>query len=279
MKVLINVLLIFFLVIPLSGFSQRHLTWEDAKEILINNNIDLKQGLLKELIAKNNIDLAKSNIYPNLTFGSNNQHTMGLVFDPVSGKLITGNQWSSYATGSLNTSLVVYQGGQNRQLIEAEKVNFEITKLDNKKLLQELELQLLSFYSQVLVNRDLLKAAQSQLLLSTEQIKHEEMLVKIGKHTLMDMAQAKVKFANDNLNLVTIKNAFEIAILKLKEILNLTESEEIELESPKEEDYEFLVNTFDTNLDLYIVSIDRLLTLQDLKIKIAKSSLYPKLTF
>ncbi|WP_312340650.1 TolC family protein [Sphingobacterium sp.] len=264
---------------PYVVFSQRKVDWVNAKDLLYKNNISLKQSFLKEKIAINNVNIARGNFYPNLTFNANNQHTMGLVFDPVSGKLITGNQWSNYATGNLGTTVVLFQGGQKLLTLDLEKANWDIAEIETEKLLQELELQLLTVFTQTLINHDLWQAAKSQLLLSSEQVKQEEALMDVGKRTLVDLAQAKAKFANDNLNTVTTKNAYELSMLKVKQILDINESEDLQLFLPKEFEQIPLMSSFDQNSDLYIKSIDRQLDIQHLKIKLARANYFPTLVF
>ncbi|ULT25768.1 TolC family protein [Sphingobacterium sp. E70] len=130
---------------------------------------------------------------------------MGMVFDQISGKLITGNQWSNYATGNLGTSVILYQGGQKQNGIKIEQLKLELAALDNKRLMRELELQLLAIFIQVLVNHDLWEAGKSQLKFSEQQLQQEKTLMDVGKRTLIDYSQAKAKYANDKLNVVTAK--------------------------------------------------------------------------
>ncbi|WP_286733944.1 MULTISPECIES: TolC family protein [Sphingobacterium] len=279
MRLIKIVFINLLVVIPKLVFSQRQIDWVSAKDLLYTNNMSLKQSFLKEKIAINNVNIARGNLYPNLTFTANNQHTMGLVFDPVSGKLITGNQWSNYATGNLGTTVVLFQGGQKLLALDVERANWGIAEIETEKLLQELELQLLAVFTQTLINHDLWQASKSQRLLSAEQVKQEETLMDVGKRTLIDLAQAKAKFANDNLNTVTTKNAYELSMLKIKQILDISESEDIQLFLPKELEQIPLITSFDQRSDLYVKSIDRQLDLQNLKIKLARTNYFPTLVF
>ncbi|WP_448138011.1 TolC family protein [Sphingobacterium siyangense] len=278
MKRIIGVFLLLYLLLPEVVIGQKKINWEIAKSILYANNINLKQSFLKEKIVKNNINIARGNLYPSLSFSANNQHTMGLVFDPVSGRLITGDQWSNYATGSLGSSLVIFQGGQKQNVLESEKINLELAQLDTEMLLQELELQLLQLFTQSLINRDLWQAAGSQQELSKEQLRQEEELMKSGKRTLIDVGQAKAKHATDNLNTVNAKNAYEISILKLRQILDLNDSEEIQLQSISQ-DIMSVTGEYNIHNDVYIKKIDKQLALQEISIKLARSTYFPTLVF
>lgn len=259
-------------------FAQQKLTWKEAVYLLHQNSISLKQSELREQINRNNIAIARGNIYPNLSFSANNQHTMGMVFDQVSGKLITGNQWSNYATGSLGTSVVIYQGGQKINTLKAEKLNLELALLDTKRLTRELEFQLLGLFTQTLINHDLWKAGKSQLQLSEQLLLQEESLVEVGKRTLIDLAQAKAKLANDKLNVVSTKNAYELSLMKVKQLLEMDESEQIEPVSPQGFLMEQIKPNYRLHHDPYIRLLDKQIEIGELRIKMARSSYFPTIS-
>lgn len=259
-------------------YSQKKLSWQQAIQILHENSITLKQSELREQISRNNIVIARGSLYPNLSFSANNQHTMGMVFDQVSGKLITGNQWSSYATGSLGTSLVVYQGGQKQNALKAEKLNLELAALDTRRLTRELELQLLGLFTQTLINHDLWGVGKSQLQLSEQLLHQEEVLLEVGKRTLIDLSQAKAKLANDKLNVVSTKNAYELSLMKLKQLLEMEESEQIQPVPPQEFLMEQIQPKYRLENDPYIRLLDKQIEVGELKIKMARSSYFPTIS-
>ncbi|MEN5434959.1 TolC family protein [Sphingobacterium faecium] len=273
----------FFLIVFLSFFinlcnAQKRISWQQAVQLLRESNISLKQSALREQISQNNITIARGDLYPNLSFNVNNQHTMGMVFDQVSGKLITGNQWSSYATGSLGTSIIIYQGGQKQNTLKAEKLNLELASLDTRRLTRELEIQLLGLFTQSLINHDLWGAGKSQLQLSEQLLHQEEVLVEVGKRTLIDLSQAKSKLANDKLNVVSTKNAYELSVMKLKQLLEMEESEEIEPVPPQEFLVEQIHPNYTLKYDPYIRLLNKQIELGNLKIKMASSSYFPTIS-
>lgn len=264
--------------VSVNCLSQTKLTWSDATSLLYTNSISLKQAELRELIAKNSVEISRGSMYPNLYFNANNQHTLGMIFDQISGKLITGNEWSNYATGTLGTSIVLYQGGQKQNALKTEQIKLELAALDKERLVRELQLQLLEVFTQALINRDLWEAAQSQMKFAEQQLQQEGTLVEIGKRTLIDYSQAKAKYANDKVNAVTSKNAFDISILKLKQLLELELSEEIILVAPEELIIETLVPTYALNNDPYLNILDKQLELGEIQIKSTRSTYFPTIT-
>ncbi|MEJ5092802.1 MULTISPECIES: TolC family protein [Sphingobacterium] len=278
MKQLSIIYTIFLILVTDFCFAQKKLTWAQAIQVLHDNSITLKQSELREQISVNNVIIARGSIYPNLSFNANNQHTMGMVFDQFSGKLITGNQWSNYATGSLGTSFIVYQGGQKQNTLKAEKLNLELAALDTRRLTRELELQLLSLFTQTLINHDLWAAGKSQHLLSKQLLHQEEVLVEVGKRTLIDLSQAKAKLANDKLNVVSTKNAYELSLMKLKQLLEMEESEQIQPVPPQGFLAEQIQPNYRLEHDPYIRLLDKKIEIGALKIKMARSSYFPTIS-
>jgi outer membrane protein len=276
-----KILLITFLPLTcflFNSYGQRKISWELALNILSENSIVLKQSELRERISKNNFQIAKGSIFPNLSFNLNNQHNMGMVFDQVSGKLITGNEWTSYGTGSFNSSIVLYQGGQKQNIIKGEKINIELADLDTERLKKELSLQLLSYFTQTLINHDLWEAGKSQLLMTKQQLDQEEAQVEVGKRTLIDLSQAKAKYANDNLNVVTTKNAYESSLMKLKLLLEMDESETIEVVGTDRLIKENIQPKYDLFNDPYLRLLNKQIELSEVKIKLARSTYFPTLS-
>lgn len=257
---------------------QISLTIEDAKQLLIDNNLSIKQSILKEKLAQINLTVAKDAQTPSIQFAANNQNTMGLVFDQITGKLITGNQWFNNLNITLSSNIVLFQGFYKTQNIKQEKLNLRISEIETEKLILDIELQMISLFYQTLINKDLYKASLSQKEYSNKQVKQIKTEVDLGRRTIVDLSQAKSKAANDELNSITSKNAYLISIQRLKQILDLLLSDTLELITDNLKiDIDQIQPNFNYN-DPYISIISKQLELADIQINIAKTSYYPTLS-
>jgi len=274
--------LLFYLWIASTGFAQQYLTLHDAKTILAEHSSAIKQSQLQEKIAKVNLSQTYYNLLPNLAWSVNNQNTMGLNFDQITGQLVTGNQWANYGTTTVSSGVTLFQGFRQINSINAGKINVDIAKLDTEKLQQELQLQLLALFFQTLINGDLYQASQAQTLLSEQLLKNEETKVEVGKGTLVDLAQAQNKLANDRLNVTNSRNAYELSLLKLKQLLELDEHSEIKLIPPQATDSQTgasqLLYDKIWKDDPYLRWIDLRLDLAGIDTKLAQSGYYPTLS-
>lgn len=274
----IILLLGVILTVSFSAFSQLKLSLEDAKSILINNNTNLKQATLREKVSRIELDQAYDNLIPNLGFSMNNQNTMGLNFDQITGQLITGNQWTHFVNANINSSITLFQGFRGYNNIQISKVNLDLSKIDTEKLKYELQIQLVNLYFQSLINYDLFQAATSQSKLSEQLVLAEEAKIETGKSTILDLAQAQSKLANDQLNLTNAKNAYDLSILKLKQLLEL--DEEIELVKPTTDQKQPLTKEYDITVnDPYLKIVNIKIDQSIIKTRLAKSGYYPTLTF
>lgn len=273
----------FISLLAILSFSlkgQEKINLNDAKKMLLENNIQLKQSELKEKISKINHDIAQYDITPTINFNVNNQQTMGLVFDQVSGKLITGNQWTNYANATISSTVVLYAGNSKINSIRNEKINHDISVLQTIKLKRDLVIEMVGLFFQTLINRDLYNASNEQLKFSTNQVIQLTEEVEIGRRTLGDIAQANSKKATDKLNNITSKNAYESSLLKLKQILDIPLEKDIEITAPN--NYlsigttEYLLRDQD-DPDLRI--LNKKLELSEIQIKLEKSKYLPSISF
>lgn len=275
-----HIILTFLLVCfaRINSLAQIKLSLNEAYKILEQNNTNIKQSLLREKLARIDLDQSYDNLIPNLGFSMNNQNTMGLNFDQITGRLITGNQWSHFVNVNVNSSITLFQGFRGYYTIHLSKVALDISKLDTKRLKHELQLQLLSLFFQSLINNDLFRVASEQAKLSEQMVQVEEAKIETGKSTLLDLAQAKTKLANDKLNITNAKNAYDLSIFKLKQLLEV--DEEIELLKPQLEEIRNLENGYVNNFnDPYLQIINRKIDQSILSKRLASAGLFPTISF
>lgn len=275
-----HIILIFLLICfaKIDSLAQLKLSLEEAYKILDQNSTNIKQSLLREKVARIDLDQSYDNLIPNLGFSMNNQNTMGLNFDQITGQLITGNQWTHFVNANLNSSIILFQGFRGYSTIQLNKVTFDIRKLETKRLKHELQLQLLSLFIQSLINNDLYHVASVQAKLSEQMVQVEEAKIRIGKSTLLDLAQANTKLANDQLNITNAKIAYDLSIFKLKQLLEV--DEEIELIKPplqtnRKLESRYVNSLNDTYLQIINLNIDQSIVNK----RLAKAGLFPTISF
>lgn len=279
---MIRCILLIVLVFTYFGtLAQLHLGLEDAREMLRHNSLSIHQSELRQKAARIDLEQAYDALIPNLTFNVSNQYTMGLNFDQVTGQLITGNQWTNSANATVSSGIVVFQGLKGMYNIHAGRLNVDIAQLDTEKLRYELDLQLLSLFFQTLINADLHRASLEQAKLSGQQLMLEEVRIEVGKGTLLDIAQAKNKQAADQFNVSNTRSAYDLSLLRLKQLLELPADSAVELVLPAEANRPLIVDQYpDLNFvrDVYVRQVDKKIEYSSIQTRIARASYYPTIS-
>lgn len=272
---------IVFLLFCINSHAQLRLGLAEARTILQAKHVTVRQNELKQKIARIDLDQAYDALIPNLTFNMNNQHTMGLNFDQVTGQLITGNDWSNTANATVSSGVIVFQGLKGLYNIKAAQLNVDLAQLDAERLKHELELQLLSLFFQTLINADLHRASVEQAKLSGQQLVQEEIKIEVGKSTILDVAQARNKLASDQLNIHNAKNAYDLSMLKLKQLLEIPTDSLVELIVPSQTVNPTITAQYpllDITQHPYIKQVDKRIAYSQVQTKLAKASYYPTLS-
>ncbi len=261
------------------------ITLEQAVSKTLANNLQIKQAQFSAAITDENLKQSKYNLYPSLNSNLSANKRFGLYFDQTSGRLT--NQSTNTASGNMSSNVTMFNGFtlqnqilQNKAFLSADKSNIEKVKND-------LSLIVVNTYLQVVNNQDLIKASEQQLELSNQQLKVAQKNFDVGNNTQADLSQAKAQVANNELNLTNSQNAYDLAILDLKQLMEMDPQQNIKVVLPVLEDPSIIQN----NYSGYQIYTQALQNYPDIKlatynteafkygVKVAKGSLYPSLSF
>src|SRR5690606_34327281 len=115
-----------------------------------------------------------------------------------------------------------------------------------EKVKNDLVLSVVTTYLEALTNQDLLTAAEMQLKVSQQQLEVAEANYQVGNNTLADLSQARSQVATDELNVTSARNAFELSMLNLKQLMEMDPAEDIVLEKPHIEQVESITIPYTT---------------------------------
>lgn len=261
------------------------ITLRQAVDIALQNNLQIKQAQFQSAITDENLKQSKFELYPNLSSSFSANRQFGLFFDQTSGSLV--NQSTNTASGSLSSNITLFSGLrlqnqilQNKALLMSDKSNVEKVKND-------LSLSVVSTYLQILNSQDLIKASQQQVTLSQQQLEVAQKNFKVGNNTQADLSQAEAQVANNELSLTNAENAFELAMLDLKQLMEMDPERNISLQLPVIENLENVTNEY-TGYEVYskavgnypdIKAVEYNTEASKIGVKLAKGALYPSLSF
>lgn len=236
--------ILFIVGLPL-GYAQ--VTLQEAVEATLERNLQIKQAEFGYQISEQDLYQAKSELYPNLSVGADNYYNYGLTFDQTSGQLIRGNFWTTNAGAQISSSVAIFQGFQKINQIKANKIQLSIDATEVEKVKNDLILSVVTNYLEAITNGELYEAAQQQVKLSREQLRQDSIQFQVGNKTLADLSQAENQVATDELNIMSSENAYELSLLNLKQLMELSPDTTFSLEKPSIADImaEYAITSFD----------------------------------
>src|SRR5690606_35043204 len=125
-----------------------------------------------------------------------------------------------------------------------------------------------------------------QVKLSREQLRQDSIQFQVGNKTMADLAQAENQVATDELNTMSSENAYELSMLNLKQLMELSPDTTFSLEKPSIADImaEYAITSFDDVFKKALLAqpdIEQAGYYKELALKnidIANSAYYPTLS-
>jgi outer membrane protein len=243
---LYSLLLIAFSVRSLSA--QERITLIRATELVIENNLQIKQSQFSEAISEENLQQSKLALYPTLNANTGLNFNFGRSIDPLTNQFV--NQAITSTSGNVSSGTALFQGFQKINQISQNKLQLDADKSNTQKIKNDLILAVVTNYLSVLNAQDLLLASKQQLAISNQQLDIEQKFFNVGNKTLADLAQARSQVATAELNVTNAQNQVDLSFLNLAQLLELDPSSVFEVEKPKIEDMS-KVNSAYTAVDVF----------------------------
>lgn len=264
--------------------AQRLITMETAVREAQENNLQIKQAAFQASLSEQDLKQARMSFYPTLNVGASGSMNWGLSFDQTAGRLITQSVNSSGLR--LSSSVDLFQGFQRLNQVLANKYALMASESEVERAKNDLTLSVITTYLEVLTNLDLHQASLQQLALSQEQLRVMEINLEAGNNTMADLYQAQTQVATDELNVTTSQNAYEMALLNLKQLMEMAPEVEIELERPSVEQVQLSTNRMMAS-DIFAHAVGTFPEIKaaeystqsaERQVDIARGALYPSLS-
>ncbi|GHT66470.1 transporter [Bacteroidia bacterium] len=252
--------------------SPLQMTLEQCIDFALNNNYSRQSVKLNEEAAQDRYNQSNMEHLPDLsaTLGENLNHSKS-------------NSAAWNGSYGLNSSLVLYQGGNISENIKKSKLSAEQTEYLTKQYDNELVIQILQTFLSVLGNEELLKYQQSLLKSSEEQVKLGSERFRLGEILESDYLLLQSQYATDKNNITETTVQRENSLLALKSLLSIEPLQVMEIVHPDAESIEWmallpnegtvlesaLANLPDFRISRYNVEI------AGTAVKMAKSGHYP----
>lgn len=218
--------------------AQEHWSLRQCIDYAIEHNINIRQTANAAEQSAIEVNTAKWARLPNLNASAGQSWNWGrtqtAIKDENTGDYSTVyvNTASNGTNMSVSTNIPLFTGLELPHQYALAKLNLKAAIADLEKAKEDISINIASAYLQVLFNEELHRVALGQVDLSKEQYNRIVKLAETGKASPAEVAEAKARLAQDEMNAVQANNNYRLALLDLSQLIELETPEGFVLESP-----------------------------------------------
>jgi outer membrane protein len=227
------------------GQAQTSITLQEAIDIALENNYQLKQAENNKQLAETRVLSAKADFLPSLNANFNGSRNVGRQF--VEADASFEDRTTYGVGGGLNANITVFNGFSNIASLRQAKADNESTAEQNQRLKETIIFETASHYLQVVLNEELLKIAQSSLEASQSQLEQISAQVDVGSLPTVDLFNQEATVASDELTVIQRENTLEVSIAQLIRIMQDDSITDVETIVPDVDDISLMPVEFNLN--------------------------------
>jgi len=232
MKVNLKQSVLFFAIcfLSLPVYAQtKQWTLEECISYAIEHNITVKRMEIQKNVAEVDVNTAQMSRLPDLNASAGQNWSFGRT-QIKTGLYENINQANSSA--SIGSSVPIFTGFRIPNEIARNKLALQAAMENLAKAKEDLSLNIATLFLQVMFNKELVKISESQMQLSESQVQRTEILVDAGKVPSSQLYDIKAQVANDKVSVIQAENDLNLALLDLKQSLELEKETEFDIVVP-----------------------------------------------
>lgn len=183
------------------------------------NNIALKQSEIQSHIYKNNSVQSKAAVLPNVNAGAQHTYNFGRTIDRYTNTFANTQVLSQ--NFYISSNVVLWSGLAEYNNIKANQYQYLASNETYLQQKNDLALNVATAYINVIFSDEILQVAKSQYKITQEQLDRTQKLADAGTLAKSAVYDLKAQLANEEVNVTGADNNYQIALLTLKQLLNL----------------------------------------------------------
>jgi outer membrane protein len=282
MKLKLTMLLLLFSAGTL--LAQKKWTLEECVTYALENNITVQQSQLDYENAEIDKLDAKGNFYPSINANATHSWNIGLNQNVTTG--ILQNATTMFTSGGINLGVDIFRGLQNVNQLRRANLALLSSQYQADDIKDDISLAVANGFLQILFSRENLTVAQAQYAVTEQDLRRTEQLVESGVVPRGDLLEIQATAATQQQQIVNSENGLRLSKIALAQLLLIqdyenfdvanedlmVEASEILNNSPKE----IYSKALSTRNDIKFSEMN--VQLAETDVKIAKGSLYPRLS-
>ena len=243
MKKQIAVLTVILVLFGLSASAQKVWTLEECVNHALTNNLQVKQQMLMVESAKADLLQSKLDLLPGVNGNASHAYNYGQTVDRYTNQFATSRTQSN--NFSLQAGVTLFNGFQKLNGIKQNQLNLMASQQDANKLMNDMSINIATFYLQVLFYKELVRIRTNQLDITNQQVERMHKLVSAGTMAAGDAYTIEAQYAVEESSLIDAENNLELSLLTLSQLLDLPSTDGFDIEVPAltiEEDPSLVAN-------------------------------------
>ncbi|HMP94765.1 MAG TPA: TolC family protein, partial [Phnomibacter sp.] len=219
-----------WLLLMVQGLQAQKWDLRRCVEYAMANNITVQQNQVQERLNKLIWQQSRDGRWPSATFQSSAGEQFGRSIDPATNQFTT-NQ-ITFTNLALQSGVSLFNWFSQRNTIEANRLSYEASQQQTKKVQDDIALYVSAAYLQALLAYEHQRAAEIQPRQTEEQLKVTRLRVDAGAVPELNAAELEAQLARDSATIISAQSTYLLNVLQLKALLMLDAATPFELETP-----------------------------------------------
>lgn len=272
-------------LLSLSFANAQKMTMQECVKIALDNNLTVKRGVYN--VESNRVGLlsAKGVFLPTLNLNGSGSKNYGRALNPVT-NLFIPNSVTNSLNGQLTGNFLLFNGLRAQNNYRSNKKNVEAADLDLEKAKNDVIIMVVQNYTTVILNKELFENAKFQLNSSEQQLERIKKQVEAGALSKSNELTQEATVATNETNVITQENNYNLAVLALKQSMQVPASTPLEVMVPEIAMEDLAITQ--TPEEIYAISAETLPQVKSAMLKVeaaqfamkaARSAYQPRLAF
>jgi outer membrane protein len=204
----------------MAGQASAQSSWDLNKciEYAKSKNLTIQRRQLDRQSAEINVNTAQMSRLPNLNASISQNFNFGLA--PTANNTYASNNNSQTSFG-LQSQTNLFNGFYTSYNINYTNWNLKASIEDINQSVNDISVNIAVAYLQILYNKELVRVSEEQVLQSQSQLEKTSKLVEAGRMPTSELYESKAQLAKDELTLTQNKNALQLSLVDLAQLMEL----------------------------------------------------------
>ncbi|GAB5517929.1 MAG: TolC family protein [Rhodothermales bacterium] len=211
--------LLLFVSVSVQAQDVRRISFNEAIQIALDQNISLKQSANQVEITSTRVSDNKWSFYPNLNLSTGAGQSYGRNIDLTTNDFV--NEAAESWNASVSTGVSLYTGGRRQAALAQSRLDLEAADFQYDRQRQTVIFRVMSNYLNLIDQSQQVLIREENLAAQQQELDRIQEFVRVGQRAISDQFQQETQVANAELQLIQTQRLLQLAEANLIQILQL----------------------------------------------------------